>query len=281
MPVRDGARTVDAAVRSTLRALPQDAELVIWDDASTDKTVDVIGRITDHRVRVISAARARGPGGGLAALMYDTDSEFVARMDADDICLPGRFSHQLRPLMKGECDLVFSTVWTFRSDPFRLRPPLPLPIAPEATPLHLLATNLLCHPSMVATRAAIELAGGYRQTPAEDYDLWLRACVRGLRLTRVARATVAYRHHADQVSAASDFTARAHSDERLRGTYRMLLQARLGIDSDLALSDPHDSAVQAWRTQVLRPALLTRASSLGAVQRRLLGRTVNSAIPDI
>src|SRR5699024_5894599 len=105
------ADTIGAAVRSTLRALPADAELVVGDDGSTDDTLARLDDIQDPRLRVTP-----GPGRGVAAtlnaLLSGVDSEFVARMDADDVVLPGRFARQLRALE--DHDAVFTTVAEWR-----------------------------------------------------------------------------------------------------------------------------------------------------------------------
>lgn len=95
MPVYNSAATLPAAVKSTLRALPEDSELVILDDGSTDRTLALAQGFTDQRVRVLSQSNA-GVAAALNALLSASDSEFIARMDADDIVLPGRFGRQLR-----------------------------------------------------------------------------------------------------------------------------------------------------------------------------------------
>lgn len=277
MPVRNVEATVGLAVASTLRAMPRDAELVIWDDASTDSTRRVLAEIDDRRLRVIGEGERIGPGAALRALADATDSRFVARMDGDDVCLPGRFRRQLAILRRGGVDFLFSSTVSFRSEPLRLRPTLPARITAEAVPLHLLVTNLLCHPSMTATRDSLDRAGGYRSTPAEDYDLWLRAASRGARMMRGAVPVVAYRHHSGQVSSAAGFTRAAFLDPALQANYRALLLSELGLESPHALASPETVS---WRSTVLRPALVERAQGLDRMQRRLVERTLR-LIPEM
>lgn len=269
VPVRNAAATVDLAIRSTLRAMPDDAELVVWDDASDDGTPEVLARISDRRLTVMQARKNAGPGGALRELLLATDSEYVARMDGDDVCLPWRFRAQLRLLRSGACDLAFSSAVMFRTDPLRLRPSLPRTIRPVAMPVHLAVTNLLCHPSLTASRAALERAGGYRAVPAEDYDLWLRSAAAGLRLMRHGLPVVGYRHHHGQVSAAGDYARRVRGDSLLRESYQSMLVAALGLDPGGA--DPMSTE---WRATVLRSELLARAGALDGAQRRLAKRSI-------
>src|SRR5690606_28928335 len=137
MPAYNAASTITAAVRSTLRDLPQDAELVVLDDGSDDGTADAAQAAGDSRVRVISRQNA-GVAASLNELLAATDSELIARMDADDLVLRGRFRRQMRSVAQG-ADVVFTTVLTWGDG----RPALPRmnPISAEAFPLHLLLTN--------------------------------------------------------------------------------------------------------------------------------------------
>src|SRR4051794_10401516 len=94
VPAFNAAGTIASAIRSTTRALPRDAEVVVLDDGSADGTADAVRALDDARVRVISRPN-RGVAVTLNDLLDATDSELVARMDADDLVLPGRFVRQL------------------------------------------------------------------------------------------------------------------------------------------------------------------------------------------
>ncbi|MGO1734946.1 MAG: glycosyltransferase family 2 protein [Leucobacter sp.] len=197
IPAYNVGRTVVAAVRSTLRDLPPDAEVVVLDDGSDDGTAARVAAIPDFRVRVISRPNA-GVAATLNELIEVTDSELIARMDADDVVLPGRFGAQLRALDR-DSDAVFTTVLTFGSGAPGL--PRPTGIAPADFGMHLLLTNPVSHPTLLARRAAVIRAGGYRDLPAEDYDLWIRMATGGARLRRIGYPGLAYRLHSEQVTA--------------------------------------------------------------------------------
>ncbi len=224
VPARNSAATIDAALRSTLRALPADSELVVLDDASEDRTADVIGRIADPRLRLLRNPVQGGVAAGLNRMLDATDSELVARMDADDVVLPWRFRTQLRALDRA--DVVFTTVFDWRGS--RIRPPAPVALAPAAFGLHLLVTNPVSHPTMLARRTAIAAVDGYRAVPAEDYDLWLRLELAGSRQTRLAVPTLAYRIHEHQVTASTDWRHASWHAPEVGEAYGMLAERLLG-----------------------------------------------------
>lgn len=205
LPARNAEATVHRAVTSTLRAMPRDAELVVLDDGSTDSTAAVVRSVRDPRLRLIEGQGSGGVANALDLLLDRTDSDLVARMDADDVSLPWRFRTTL-PALDRDADVVFSPViaWNGRT-PWSARPGVPVPISPEAFGLHLLMTNPVSHPTMLARRSVLEAAGGYRDAPSEDYDLWLRLAADGVPARRVATWGLLYRVHPDQVTASADW----------------------------------------------------------------------------
>lgn len=272
MPVRDGAATVSLAVRSTLRAMPRDAELVLWNDASDDETAALARSTGDRRVRILESPESVGPGAAMQRLIEATDSTYIARMDADDVCFPWRYAVQLRALRNGFCDYSFSTVVAFRTGPTRVRPELPLSIHPDVMPLHLAMTNLISQPSMTARRTSIIAAGGYRAMLASDYDLWLRACARGQRLARSGVATIGYRHHASQVSASSGYRHQIESNPDLHDSYREFFANVFGVD--VGRERRADGRFRRLPPDRVLELVSARASRVRGLQRVALDRTL-------
>jgi glycosyltransferase involved in cell wall biosynthesis len=93
MPARNVARYIGEAIRSVLAQTFPHFELLIIQDGSTDNTREVIQSFTDVRIRVID----QPPLGIAAALnkgLVEARGEWIARFDADDICLPNRLEKQ-------------------------------------------------------------------------------------------------------------------------------------------------------------------------------------------
>lgn len=232
MPAFNAESTIASAVRSTLRDLPKDAELVVLDDGSSDGTVRVVEELSDPRLKVQTQPNS-GVAASLNALLNSTDSEYVARMDADDVVLPGRFRRQLEALSErndgGHLDAVFTTViaWGTGIPSF----PRPSGIQYRDFGMHLLLTNPVAHPTLMARRETILGAGGYRNIPSEDYELWLRLARAGARLGRIGIPGLAYRFHANQVTASTDWRRQSWTNPEVAKAYAALSDALLGTSA--------------------------------------------------
>lgn len=228
MPAHNAVPYLTTAVSSTLKALPRDSELVVLDDASSDETPEVLERLSsDQRLRVIRSDSPLGVSRALNRLLEMTDSQYVARMDADDICMSWRFRAQLARVQRTEF-LFSSVVRIGPSGRPMARTPAPVPISAGAMGLTLLLGNVLVHPTMLASRRAIDQLGGYRQSASEDYDLWMRAVCAGMRLEKTSAVTLAYRTHGDQVSGSQSWRARS-ADTPLISAFTGLVERELGL----------------------------------------------------
>ena len=217
LPALNAEETIGTAVSSTLRGMPKDARLYVLDDGSTDATAEKAREagtrrgVVDKRLTVVSRPPSGSLANALTSMLPEVDSALIARMDADDISLPWRFRVSL-PALDGRTDAVFTQVT--RMNGKKLRPELPLGIGPEAFPVHLLLTNPVTHPSMIARREAIDAAGGFRDVPAEDYDLWIRMATHDARLRRLPHNSLICRAHPQQVTATAGWHRRSWTNPR-------------------------------------------------------------------
>lgn len=230
MPARDAGGTLRAAIVSTLRAAPVDSELLVYDDASTDDTARIVEehRRADGRVKLVSGPSGEGNIGPARArnrLIAESDSKYVAAMDADDVCLPHRFFRIDRRLDR--CDLTFAPIIRFAGKKI-LHYPRPAPLSAEALPLALLTINPLPQSTMIARRSQNSGQLSYKDGPAQDYELWLRLCSEGARITFTSAPTVLYRHHSGQSTQRADYEERVRRSESIHKSYDALSE-RLGL----------------------------------------------------
>ncbi|MEO7553715.1 MAG: glycosyltransferase [Alteraurantiacibacter sp.] len=205
MSVYNGARFLESAIDSVLAQDFNDFEFLIIDDGSTDATPDILRAyaLRDPRVRPLIREN-RGLVASLNQLLGLARAPLVARMDADDIAMPERFSTQLAYLSDHpECGVLGS--WTQDIDedgePYVTGGP-DHPIS-HAQFLDHVANGgpLLAHPAVIYRRDVVLAVGGYHQAfrHCEDFDLWLRLADR-TQIANVPVRLLRYRHYAGQVS---------------------------------------------------------------------------------
>lgn len=110
MPVHNGARFIVDAVDSALRQLAPEDEIVIIDDASTDATRSLIGRMRDRRIRLLDGL-GRGPSSARNIGLNAAIGEYIAFLDHDDLWPAGRHAVLLQALLANadvDCAIGYS-----------------------------------------------------------------------------------------------------------------------------------------------------------------------------
>src|SRR5690606_12236021 len=88
-----------SAIESVLNQTFKDFEFIIFNDCSTDKTVDILKEFEakDNRIILFEKPINKGFKGFVENLnigISKARGKYIARMDADDYCLPDRFEKQ-------------------------------------------------------------------------------------------------------------------------------------------------------------------------------------------
>lgn len=199
MPVYNAVRYVAEAIESIRTQTFSDFELLIFDDGSTDGSLEVVQNYTKRDTRIRFFAKAhRGYVPWLNEGLRLSQGEFIARMDADDASLPERFAYQVHHLRQHDACVVVGC-GTLIVDPdgdplceYR-------PHVDHATLISALISGthgVITHPTSMMRRDALLRVGGYREEyePIEDFDLWLRLAEVG-QLANLPDILFRYRQH--------------------------------------------------------------------------------------
>lgn len=89
-----------SAIDSVLNQTYGNFEFIIVDDCSTDNSLEIIKSYKDERIVILENEENIGITKSLNRGLRVAKGEFVARMDADDICLPERFEKQVEFLTR-------------------------------------------------------------------------------------------------------------------------------------------------------------------------------------
>lgn len=198
MPVYNSEAYIKESLESILNQTVSDFEFLIIDDASTDKTLDYIKSYNDSRIHLIEKPMNTGYTNSLNLGFKLAKGKYVARMDGDDISLPGRFAKQVAFLEENP-EVVACGSFCYRIGENRI---LCTPEKHETIKLALLRENVLVHPSVMMRNDALEkltIVYDVTKEPAEDYDLWVRLLPIG-KLHNLQEVLLNYRVHNNQVT---------------------------------------------------------------------------------
>lgn len=176
IPVFNAEAFVENALRSVCKQTYKNLEVIVIDDGSTDSSRDIIESFDDERVHLFSRENR-----GLIATLNEgidrSNGDFIARMDADDICLETRFEKQLKYLLDNpNTGAVFSGIELIneKSETISIR-------RSKKTrciePVELLFGCPVCHPTAMFNLAKLEkseISYDYDYHLAEDFELWTR-----------------------------------------------------------------------------------------------------------
>jgi glycosyltransferase involved in cell wall biosynthesis len=108
MPAYNEEDTI-AEIVGLVLASPYTAELVIIDDASRDRTVEIVESIDDPRVRLLRQDVNQGKGAAIRRGFAEASQPFVIVQDADLEYDPSDYAQVVGPLLDGKADVVFGS----------------------------------------------------------------------------------------------------------------------------------------------------------------------------
>lgn len=220
LPVYNAEKFLKEAIQSVLDQTFGSFELIILNDGSTDESEKIVNSFVDPRIRYIKHAN----NGLIYTLNLGLELakfEIVARMDADDICVPERFSLQYAYLKEhnnigavgGQTQLIGSTGVSVGNGIYPITSLDCRSVARFGAPL--------AHPAVMFRKSLVISCGGYREAfkHAEDYDLWLRILERS-EIANLDCILLKYRLHDVSVS-------KVHADQQQVSTIAAKVSAKL------------------------------------------------------
>lgn len=193
--MRDGARWLGEAVASALADSEPGDEVVVVDDGSRDDPATVLPR--DARVRLLH----QPPRGIVAALEHGrsvASGELIARLDCDDLVLPGRLPAQRAYLVENrEVAAVGGRARAVADGgevPSFMQRYVDWVNSVRHPAREILVESPMFHPASTFRAEALSSVGGWRDGDfAEDYDLFLRLAGAGHGLYNLDREVLAWR----------------------------------------------------------------------------------------
>lgn len=203
VPFRNAAETLDSALHGLLADPDPRVEVLAIDDGSTDGGAQRVRTwaARDRRVVLLDNA-GRGLVRALNFGLAHAKGALIARMDADDECVPDRLQKQAAYLASHPHIAVLGCLTEAVADAGEIGPGLQHYVAWQNGLLsaddhrrELFVESPLCHPSVMLRRSALDAADGYREHKGpEDYDLWLRLDALGYRFAKLPEVLLRWVH---------------------------------------------------------------------------------------
>jgi glycosyltransferase involved in cell wall biosynthesis len=208
MPVYNALPFLNESLRSILEQTFSNFEFVIFDDASTDGSVELLREWArrDQRIHLHESKKRLGLSGSSNAVVAKAHAPIVARMDADDIAHPDRLMRQWN-ILEGQPDiaLVGTLCNGIDASGREVRP---------RDRWRLVRRSLYIpfpHGSAMFRREVFDQVGGYDEAAAggEDQDLFLRMAACG-RVVTLPDVLYSYRYHSNNATLFNGKRAVAH-----------------------------------------------------------------------
>ena len=217
IPCYNYGQFLERCVRSVLDQSIARVRVVIVDDASSDDTTDVAGRLvaSDARVSYIRHPSNLGHIATFNEAIGLASADYLLLLSADDFLLPGALQRAL-DLLDGHPDVVLAVGSWFEFDGEKFGPPhdivslVPYPevISGRAFIERSGPRNIVATATAVVRTATQRQVGGYRPelTHTSDMEMWLRLAAHG-NVGIVDMEQAAYRRHPSNMSLGYDMLA--------------------------------------------------------------------------
>ncbi|MDO8669476.1 MAG: glycosyltransferase [Candidatus Buchananbacteria bacterium] len=247
MPVYNGQKFLKEAINSVLNQTYQNFEIIIINDASTDKTKKIASSFVkaDPRIKLINHQKNKYRSGALNTGLKHASGSYISFLDADDVYLPDKLKKQLAFLEKNKnIDLVYSDFEVidrrgqiifrkaiiFTIDPKKILLAASKKQKVDGTPSYRLLGHNGCYqiiPScspLIRKKVFAKVKFDEKLVTSQDYDLWFQIIGQGFKIARLPLASYRYRHHKNQISSITNQLKRKKSSNRIirkliNGTY--------------------------------------------------------------
>lgn len=206
MACHNAEEYIEEAVQSVLNQTCADWELIIVDDASTDKSYKIASKYNaiDQRIKVYRLDTNRGAGFTRNYAVERSSGRWLAILDADDLFLPDKLERQrnfITAYHDGDLVLVGTDVIHISSEGQFLKA-YSYPKESNRIKRNLYAmAKFPPHSSIIYKASVFNEVGGFnhRFLRSQDYELWLRISEKG-EIASLEVPLIKYRLHIGGVS---------------------------------------------------------------------------------
>ena len=203
MSVYNGEEYLKEAVESVINQTFKEWELIIINDCSTDNTAGILSELAerDERISVHTNEVNLKLPASLNKAISLSKGKYIARMDADDICLPERLEKQFEFMEKNPDVSLSSCRFMTLKNGVVASGGCGGKCDSESLKALLLVTNPILHPGIIARAEVIsKLMYDTSLTCTEDLELWTRFAAENYKMEILPEYLMLYRLHDKQIT---------------------------------------------------------------------------------
>jgi glycosyltransferase involved in cell wall biosynthesis len=174
MTVRNGEPYLSEAIESILGQTYQDFELIVVDDGSSDRSLQIVRNFNDSRIKIIELGCSIGRTPALNAGVKETLGKYIAIHDADDISLSQRFEKQITYLEENPEISLLGTRHCYIDTDGKILQEYAVPSFHASLCWKLASNNCIAHSSVMLVAEKLHDIGGYNEdfVYSQDYHLY-------------------------------------------------------------------------------------------------------------
>lgn len=193
MAAYNAENTIGQAITSVIQQTYTDFELIIINDCSTDRTVDVINEFIkkDARIRLINNSKNMGVSYTRKHGLDEAKGSWIAILDSDDLWLPEKLAKQVEFQKKTNADLLYTGSGFMNVDGKQINWKLNVPEV--ITYRQLLKQNILSNSSALVRKDLYEKYYAVGDDMHEDFAIWLQILRNGIKAYGINEPLLIYR----------------------------------------------------------------------------------------
>lgn len=220
MAVYNGEHFLREAIDSILNQSYTDFEFLILDDASNDRTREILLSYSDHRIKIINNEKNIGLTKSLNKGLSIAKGKYIARQDADDISHRQRFEKQVAFLQSNPRVVLLGTQARIIDEKSRVyqNQGEPKALNHKAILYQFLFENPFIHTSVMFRKNIIyDELKGYNETFVynQDFELWSRV-IKHYEVSNLSETLVDFRNNSQSITKVSDQKLKAFNENFYR-----------------------------------------------------------------
>lgn len=167
---------IKKSVNSVVNQSYKNWELLVWDDGSTDKTIEIVKKIKDNRIKIFKNKKNIGLSKSRIKVSKKAKGEFISILDADDFFHKDKIKKQVKVFIANQSVSLCSTWTKYYDENFKLIKVFKSSLSNQDLKKKLLFVNTLPHSSLMYKKKDAKFLNWYSSKfeYSQDYDLSLK-----------------------------------------------------------------------------------------------------------